>query len=199
MPDRRPDRRVRPARREPRRRRRAGQGRARGAGQARGQARGRAGQARRARAPAGRARTRSRPRPATNHLPRRPAPPRQVPKDRSIAAGSPPRRSRAGWPASTTSTSAEIQGSGPHGRIVKSDVEQAIAKGPTARPVARGPVGPAEHAPAVSLAAGTPAAEVDEFGRPYISRPDRTVKLSQMRKTIAKRMGQAKREIRIST
>ncbi|MDC0666783.1 dihydrolipoamide acetyltransferase family protein [Nannocystis radixulma] len=89
----------------------------------------------------------------------------------------------------------QIQGSGPHGRIVKSDVEQAIAKGPTARPVARGPVGPAEHAPAVSLAAGTPAAEVDEFGRPYISRPDRTVKLSQMRKTIAKRMGQAKREI----
>ncbi|MCY1054317.1 dihydrolipoamide acetyltransferase family protein [Nannocystis sp. SCPEA4] len=89
----------------------------------------------------------------------------------------------------------QIQGSGPHGRIVKSDVEQAIAKGPTARPVARGPVGPAEHAPAVSLAAGTPAAEVDEYGRPYISRPDRTVKLSQMRKTIAKRMGQAKREI----
>ncbi|MBZ5715241.1 2-oxo acid dehydrogenase subunit E2 [Nannocystis pusilla] len=89
----------------------------------------------------------------------------------------------------------QIQGSGPHGRVVKSDVEQAIAKGPTARPVARGPVGPAEHAPAFSSSAGTPAAEVDEYGRPYVSRPDRTVKLSQMRKTIAKRMGQAKREI----
>src|SRR5690606_19353119 len=35
----------------------------------------------------------------------------------------------------------------------------------------------------------------DAHGRPYLSRPDRTVKLSQMRKAIAKRMGQAKREI----
>ncbi|PCC68030.1 pyruvate dehydrogenase E2 component (dihydrolipoamide acetyltransferase) [Nannocystis exedens] len=89
----------------------------------------------------------------------------------------------------------QIQGSGPRGRIVKADVEQAIAKGPTARPAAAAATGPAEHVPATSPPAGTPAGEVDEHGRPYISRPDRTVKLSQMRKTIAKRMGQAKREI----
>ncbi|WP_276082596.1 dihydrolipoamide acetyltransferase family protein [Nannocystis punicea] len=90
---------------------------------------------------------------------------------------------------------AQIQGSGPHGRVVKADVEQAIAKGPTARPAAAAATGPSEHVPAASLPPGSHAAEVDEYGRPYISRPDRTVKLSQMRKTIAKRMGQAKREI----
>ncbi|WP_434417273.1 dihydrolipoamide acetyltransferase family protein [Nannocystis pusilla] len=88
----------------------------------------------------------------------------------------------------------QIQGSGPRGRVVKADVEQAIAKGPQARPAAA-QAGAAGPAPTVSQAAGSHAADVDEHGRPYISRPDRTVKLSQMRKTIAKRMGQAKREI----
>jgi len=88
----------------------------------------------------------------------------------------------------------QIPGSGPHGRIVKADVEQAIAKGGApARPAAAAAAGPSEHVPAASP--GTPAAEVDEHGRPYVVRADRTVKLSQMRKTIAKRMGQAKREI----
>ncbi|WP_276600806.1 dihydrolipoamide acetyltransferase family protein [Nannocystis sp. ILAH1] len=88
----------------------------------------------------------------------------------------------------------QIQGSGPRGRVVKADVEQAIAKGPQARPAAAAS-GAAGPVPTASQAAGSPAADVDEHGRPYISRPDRTVKLSQMRKTIAKRMGQAKREI----
>ncbi|MFZ6178418.1 dihydrolipoamide acetyltransferase family protein [Nannocystis pusilla] len=88
----------------------------------------------------------------------------------------------------------QIQGSGPRGRVVKADVEQAIAKGPQARPAAA-QAGAAGPVPTASQAAGTHAADVDEHGRPYISRPDRTVKLSQMRKTIAKRMGQAKREI----
>ncbi|MCY1070082.1 dihydrolipoamide acetyltransferase family protein [Nannocystis sp. RBIL2] len=88
----------------------------------------------------------------------------------------------------------QIQGSGPRGRVVKADVEQAIAKGPQARSAAAAS-GAAGPVPTASQAAGSPAADVDEHGRPYISRPDRTVKLSQMRKTIAKRMGQAKREI----
>jgi pyruvate dehydrogenase E2 component (dihydrolipoamide acetyltransferase) len=88
----------------------------------------------------------------------------------------------------------QIQGSGPRGRVVKADVEQAIAKGPQARPAAA-QAGAAGPVPTASQAAGSPAADVDEHGRPYISRPDRTVKRSQMRKTIAKRMGQAKREI----
>src|SRR5690606_38118931 len=73
---------------------------------------------------------------------------------------------------------------------------QAIAAGGRA-PSAAKPA-PAEAVPApapISAAPGTPSGEVDQHGRPYLSRPDRTVKLSQMRKAIAKRMGQAKREI----
>ena len=74
-----------------------------------------------------------------------------------------------------------IAGSGPHGRVVKSDVDQAIAA--------------AAAAPAAKAAAtGTATAEADADGRPYVARPSRTIKLSQMRKTIAKRMGQSKRE-----
>lgn len=61
-----------------------------------------------------------------------------------------------------------IKGSGPHGRIVKTDVEAAASAGPTA-----GLAGPGG----------------------FISRPDRPMKLSQMRKTIAKRMAQANAEI----
>jgi pyruvate dehydrogenase E2 component (dihydrolipoamide acetyltransferase) len=74
----------------------------------------------------------------------------------------------------------QIEGSGPHGRVVKTDVDQAIAA--------------AAAAPAAASAAGTATAEADADGRPYVARPSRTIKLSQMRKTIAKRMGQSKRE-----
>ncbi len=93
-----------------------------------------------------------------------------------------------------------IQGSGPHGRVVKADVDQAIAAGkpatataaaPTVRPTAA----PLEvKAPALARPPGAATAEVDGDGRPYVSRPSRTIKLSQMRKTIVKRMGQSKRE-----
>jgi pyruvate dehydrogenase E2 component (dihydrolipoamide acetyltransferase) len=73
----------------------------------------------------------------------------------------------------------QIAGSGPHGRVVKSDVDEAIAASTTAPKAA---------------ATGTATAEADAEGRPYVARPSRTIKLSQMRKTIAKRMGQSKRE-----
>ena len=90
-----------------------------------------------------------------------------------------------------------IQGSGPHGRVVKADVDQAIAAAgkpaasaaaaaPTARPLAANV--------ALARPMGAATAEVDGDGRPYVSRPSRTIKLSQMRKTIVKRMGQSKRE-----
>ena len=75
----------------------------------------------------------------------------------------------------------QIPGSGPHGRVVKSDVDEAIAAATTAPPAA-------------AAATGTATADVDAEGRPYVARPSRTIKLSQMRKTIAKRMGQSKRE-----
>jgi len=66
-----------------------------------------------------------------------------------------------------------ITGSGPHGRVVKADVEAAIAGGGAA-------------------AAGT---TVSDGARTFVSRPDTTMSLSQMRKTIAKRMGQSNAEI----
>lgn len=61
----------------------------------------------------------------------------------------------------------DIQGTGPHGRIVKTDVEAAAAASRTA-PTGTGGL---------------------------VSRPDEPQKLSQMRKTIARRMAQANAEI----
>jgi pyruvate dehydrogenase E2 component (dihydrolipoamide acetyltransferase) len=78
---------------------------------------------------------------------------------------------------------ADIPGSGPHGRVIKTDVERAITDG------VRAPVAAAAASPGVSI-----SAESDEYGRPYVSREDRVRPLSQMRKTIVKRMGQSKRE-----
>jgi pyruvate dehydrogenase E2 component (dihydrolipoamide acetyltransferase) len=98
----------------------------------------------------------------------------------------------------------EISGSGPHGRVVKADVDQAIAAGGKAPAAAAAPAPVAAVAASVAgkpaegkapaRAAGTATAEADADGRPYVSRQSRTIKLSQMRKTIVKRMGQSKRE-----
>jgi pyruvate dehydrogenase E2 component (dihydrolipoamide acetyltransferase) len=74
---------------------------------------------------------------------------------------------------------AAIGGSGPNGRIVKSDVEATLARGPGARPAA-----PAEAAPA----AAAPAAPV--VGLP----PFTEVPNSQIRKVIARRLGESKRD-----
>lgn len=70
---------------------------------------------------------------------------------------------------------ASVAGSGPHGRIVKTDVEAARTAGPAA--------------------SGASATTVSGDERPFLSRPDEPLKLSPMRKTIAKRMGQANAEI----
>jgi len=75
-----------------------------------------------------------------------------------------------------------IRGSGPHGRVIKADVVSAIEA----------------RSAAPKTASGAPASlsrAVDRRGRPFASAPDRAVKLSQMRKTIAKRMTLSKREI----
>ena len=83
-----------------------------------------------------------------------------------------------------------LQGSGPHGRIVKADVEGA--KAGTARPAA-----PANDtaAPAPAQAAAAPAAKVemaDETRALLDDRVPHTVeKLSGMRKTIARRLAQS--------
>jgi pyruvate dehydrogenase E2 component (dihydrolipoamide acetyltransferase) len=76
-----------------------------------------------------------------------------------------------------------ITGSGPHGRVVKADVERADAERskPAAQPGAAGKV---EY-----------SAELDAWGRPYVSRPDEHLRLNQMRKAIARRMTQSKQEV----
>jgi pyruvate dehydrogenase E2 component (dihydrolipoamide acetyltransferase) len=84
-----------------------------------------------------------------------------------------------------------IAGTGPHGRVVKADVERAEAERAAA---------PSKPAAAQGAAAGkAPAteysAEIDAWGRPYVSRPDEHVRLSQMRKAIARRMTQSKQEV----
>ena len=70
---------------------------------------------------------------------------------------------------------ASVQGSGPHGRIVKADVEGAKPGGAAA--------------PAPKLAASAPAAAQD-FGIPH-----EVEKLSGMRKTIARRLTESKQQI----
>jgi pyruvate dehydrogenase E2 component (dihydrolipoamide acetyltransferase) len=73
----------------------------------------------------------------------------------------------------------QIRGSGPHGRVVKSDVDAAIAAGPGA------------GAPASAAF----SSDTDEFGRPYVRREDTREKPSLMRRTIAKRMTQSQQQI----
>jgi pyruvate dehydrogenase E2 component (dihydrolipoamide acetyltransferase) len=74
-----------------------------------------------------------------------------------------------------------VQGSGPQGRIVKSDVEQAIASGGARKPA---------PAPAAAKAAPAPVAAVSDFGQPYKEVPN-----NNMRKTIARRLVEAKTTI----
>jgi pyruvate dehydrogenase E2 component (dihydrolipoamide acetyltransferase) len=79
---------------------------------------------------------------------------------------------------------ATVKGSGPQGRIVRADVVAAPAQ---AAPVAAAPVA-APAAPAV-VAAAAPAA-VPDFGIPYDA-----AKLNNVRKTIARRLTEAKQTI----
>ncbi len=75
---------------------------------------------------------------------------------------------------------AGLTGSGPHGRIVKADIEAALAK-------------PAAAAPA-STAAGA-AAPRPAAPAPVVTAPHRLVPNSSMRKVIARRLTEAKRDI----
>jgi pyruvate dehydrogenase E2 component (dihydrolipoamide acetyltransferase) len=84
-----------------------------------------------------------------------------------------------------------IAGTGPHGRVVKADVERADAEraaAPSKPAAAQGSKPAAGPAPAYS-------ADLDAWGRPYVSRPDEHVRLNQMRKAIARRMTQSKQEV----
>jgi len=93
---------------------------------------------------------------------------------------------------------AQIKGTGPHGRIVKRDIEAAIAAGPPKPKAAEAPPPKPEAAPAPApapaaapMAAGPSAKELaDAFNIPY-----HEVKPSGMRRTIARRLLQAKQTI----
>ncbi len=79
-----------------------------------------------------------------------------------------------------------VTGTGPHGRIVKADVEKAAAGGVAkAAPAVR----PAEAAAARPAAAPAPAA-APEFGPAFTEQP-----LSSMRKVIARRLTEAKQTV----
>jgi pyruvate dehydrogenase E2 component (dihydrolipoamide acetyltransferase) len=77
-----------------------------------------------------------------------------------------------------------VQGSGPGGRIVKRDIEQAVAQG-GAQPAAPQAQQPAAEAPA------TPAAQAPAPVQPSTDARYREHPLSQMRKAIARRLAQS--------
>ncbi len=82
---------------------------------------------------------------------------------------------------------AQITGSGPHGRIVKADVESA-----TAAPAAAAPAPAAAATPAAAAPAGPSA---DAVAKMYEGRDYEEIKLDGMRKTIAARLSEAKQTI----
>ncbi len=82
---------------------------------------------------------------------------------------------------------AQISGSGPHGRIVKADVEGATATAPAPAPAAAG------AAPVPAAAPAGPSA--DMVARMYEGREYEEIQLDGMRKTIAARLSEAKQTI----
>ncbi|MDB6182786.1 pyruvate dehydrogenase complex dihydrolipoamide acetyltransferase [Paracoccus fistulariae] len=82
-----------------------------------------------------------------------------------------------------------IKGSGPHGRIVKADVEDAK---PGAKPAAAADA-PKAAAPAAAAAPAGPSAET--VLKMYADRDTEEVALDGMRRTIAARLGEAKQTI----
>ncbi|WP_425078447.1 pyruvate dehydrogenase complex dihydrolipoamide acetyltransferase [Ruegeria denitrificans] len=83
---------------------------------------------------------------------------------------------------------AQITGSGPHGRIVKADVEGAAATATPPAPAA------AATAPATAPAAAS-GPSADMVARMYEGREYEEIQLDGMRKTIAARLGEAKQTI----
>lgn len=82
---------------------------------------------------------------------------------------------------------AAVTGSGPNGRIVKADLDAAPAKSvaPAPQPVA----------PAASAAAPSPAPVAAPVAAPPADAPYEAVKLSNMRKTIARRLAESKQTV----
>jgi pyruvate dehydrogenase E2 component (dihydrolipoamide acetyltransferase) len=87
-----------------------------------------------------------------------------------------------------------VKGSGPHGRIVRADVEgaQAGAAKPAAAPVAEAPKAAAPAPASASMPTGMAAETVMKM---YADRPYEEVPLDGMRRTIAARLTEAKQTI----
>ncbi|MBK1668932.1 pyruvate dehydrogenase complex dihydrolipoamide acetyltransferase [Rhodovibrio sodomensis] len=93
---------------------------------------------------------------------------------------------------------AGLNGSGPHGRIVRSDVEQAIERGTPAQQPAAQPAGQPQAQPQQPAAQKQPApaqgvdakASAEQLGMAYEEVP-----LNNMRKTIAKRLSESKQTV----
>ncbi|WP_368187683.1 pyruvate dehydrogenase complex dihydrolipoamide acetyltransferase [Aestuariibius sp. HNIBRBA575] len=86
----------------------------------------------------------------------------------------------------------QITGSGPHGRIVKADVEGATATAPSASPAAAAAPAAKSAAPAGAMPAGPSTETVLKM---YEGRDFEEVSLDGMRKTIAARLTEAKQTI----
>ena len=84
---------------------------------------------------------------------------------------------------------AAVTGSGPHGRIVKADVENAQ---PGAKPAAAAAPAAKAAAPAAAMATGP---STDVILKTYADRPYEEVSLDGMRKTIAARLTEAKQSV----
>jgi pyruvate dehydrogenase E2 component (dihydrolipoamide acetyltransferase) len=89
-----------------------------------------------------------------------------------------------------------LRGTGPHGRIVKADVEAMLAGGtPTVAPVLQPAAAPAVAPPPTAATPAAPAGPgarqlADAFGMAYRQEP-----LSSMRKVIAQRLSEAKQSV----
>jgi len=86
----------------------------------------------------------------------------------------------------------KVQGSGPHGRIVRADVEGAVAA-PKAAPAAAAPA--AAPAPAAAKAAAPAGMSAETVMKMYADRAFTEVPLDGMRRTIAARLTEAKQTI----
>jgi pyruvate dehydrogenase E2 component (dihydrolipoamide acetyltransferase) len=84
----------------------------------------------------------------------------------------------------------QIQGSGPHGRIIKADVETA-----TAQPAAAPEAAPASAPAAAAAATVATGPSTDAVLKTYADRPFEEVSLDGMRKTIAARLTEAKQSV----
>jgi len=87
---------------------------------------------------------------------------------------------------------AAVKGSGPNGRIVKADVDAALARGPVVKPSAPTPTPAAPAGPAPAAPVQAPAAPASAVAGAI---PHHVVPHSTMRKVIARRLTESKQQV----